>query len=229
VAVPSKVLVRLGNADPTEARARRDDHRTGNHRSPALLRGRVARAGRLTQGTLARPRPLHNRPRPPDAFPRSRRRWTVGSLPERETMASLVSRRGRGSRPPLGGSVLVLAHRSPRLPDFSSPLPATLDANASPLFEWKVNRRNRAVASGGPAGCQPVFGPRHRTRSPTTGNGSAARASERPRLRPTVSRTARGDRTRAPRMRRARRCREIGRRRDANGESPGRGCGSRQR
>jgi hypothetical protein len=77
VAVPSKVLVRLGNADPTEVRARRDDHRTGNHRSPALLRGRVARAGRLAQGTVARPRPLHNRRRRPNAFPRSRRRWTA--------------------------------------------------------------------------------------------------------------------------------------------------------
>jgi hypothetical protein len=99
VAVPSKVLVRLGDADPTEVRARRDDHRTGNHRSPALLRGRVARAGRLTQGTVARPRPLHNRRPRPNAFPRSRRRWTVGSLPERETMASLsagvVAARGR--------------------------------------------------------------------------------------------------------------------------------------
>jgi hypothetical protein len=52
-----------------------------------------------------------------------------------------------------------------RLPDFSPCDNDTAETGSSPLYGWKVTRRNRAVASGGPAGRQPVFGPRHRTRA----------------------------------------------------------------
>ena len=114
--------------------------------------------------------------------------------------------------------------------DFSPLSTGTVLRRSSPLYRWKVTRRDRAVASGRQAG---------RQRSSDRGIASEPDGwrricrpgpSERPRLGPSRERNGtRRDRTRAPQRRRARRRREIARapRREWRG-SPGAALRSRR-
>jgi hypothetical protein len=102
------------------------------------------------------------------AFPH---RLTWHSLSRRLTArASSSTGSARTSHPPPGpssipsGRIVAGGHDPPpmplgarRLPDSSSVAITLLDLPA-PLCRWKVTRRDRAVASGRPAGRQPVFG-----------------------------------------------------------------------